>query len=248
MALSARPNAAHFALAELSRQRRRTGDGDGHGEKGEVEREMERERDTLCVSQNVDGFHVRAGHEAEGLALLHGSLSTVRCSGFDCSYVEEGNFSDPIVPALALPEGTGADISDANVPLRDVPTADLPHCPACKRNLLRPGVVWFGEALPTETVSKVERWMSDERGIDLLIVIGTSARVYPAAGYIAKARQRGARVAVVNTEEPDAAASMLQEGDWFFRGDAAVVVPVVLESVVGGALRKRGIGIGAGGE
>lgn len=243
MALAAQPNAAHFALAELSRRWSR-GDrsGNGNGEELEKAEKVNRDRDSLCVSQNVDGFHARAGHEAGGLALLHGSLSTVRCSGFECSYVEEGNFVDPIVPALALPEGTVTHISDANVPLEEVRTGDLPHCPRCKRNLLRPGVVWFGEALPTETVGRVERWMGDERGIDLLMVVGTSARVYPAAGYIQAARERGARVAVVNTEEPDSAASMLQEGDWFFRGDAAMIVPKILQSVVGESLRKGWIG------
>jgi len=75
--------------------------------------------------------------------------------------------------------------------------------------------------------------MSDKKGIDLLIVIGTSAQVYPAAGYIASARARGARVAVVNTERPDQEASRLEDGDWFFQGDAAVIVPKMLEPVTG---------------
>jgi len=75
--------------------------------------------------------------------------------------------------------------------------------------------------------------MSDKKGIDLLIVIGTSAQVYPAAGYIASARVKGARVAVVNTERPDQEASRLEEGDWFFQGDAAVIVPKMLEPITG---------------
>lgn len=75
--------------------------------------------------------------------------------------------------------------------------------------------------------------MSDKKGIDLLIVIGTSAQVYPAAGYIASARARGARVVVVNTERPDQEASRLEKGDWFFQGDAAQIVPKMLEPVIG---------------
>jgi len=126
-----------------------------------------------------------------------------------------------------------ADLSDAEVPLRDVDLADLPQCPKCKQSLLRPGVVWFGEALPAKTVTRVDDWMSDKRGIDLLMVIGTSAKVYPAAGYIAAARKKGARVAVINIESPDAEASRLHEGDWFFRGDASMVVPQILEAVIG---------------
>lgn len=213
----AAPNPAHYAIAELARRR----------------------QEALCVSQNVDGFHVRAKHPEESLALLHGSLSTVKCAddtaGVECDYVETGNFRDPIVPALQLPPDTDdqRDISDASVPLQEVKTEDLPQCPKCQQNLLRPGVVWFGESLPTDTLAKVEAWMADRRGIDLLIVVGTSASVYPAAGYIQNARRKGARVAVVNTETPDTAAGMLQKGDWFFRGDAGAIMPKILRGVVG---------------
>ena len=113
------------------------------------------------------------------------------------------------------------DISNAEVPLRDVPSEDLPHCPKCKTHLLRPGVVWFGEALPNGMLDRVDEWM--RHGVDLLLVIGTSAAVYPAAGYIQKARYHGARVAVINTESPSEGASQLQKGDWFFQGDAGLL-------------------------
>jgi len=100
-------------------------------------------------------------------------------------------------------------------------------------------VVWFGESLPSKTLRRVDDWMSDKKGIDLLIVIGTSAQVFPAAGYIASARAKGARVAVVNTERPDQEASRLEDGDWFFQGDAAVIVPRMLESVTGSVQAER---------
>lgn len=145
--------------------------------------------------------------------------------------MDQNNFTDPIVPALEVPEAT--DLSDAEVPMKHVDASDLPQCPKCKESLLRPGVVWFGESLPHKTLTKVDKWMSDDRGIDLIMVIGTSASVYPAAGYIMSARAQGAKVAVINIESPDAVASRLQEGDWFFRGDAGVVVPQILESVIG---------------
>lgn len=211
MALRAQPNKAHLALAELARHK----------------------PEFLTISQNVDGLSPRAKHPQANLELLHGSLSTVKCVNFDCDYVDHNNFTDPIVPALALPDGAGLDISDAGVPLREIEPQDLPHCPKCKTSLLRPGVVWFGEALPQDTLSRVEGWLSDKRGIDLLVVIGTSASVYPAAGYIMTARAKGARVAVVNTETPDTGAGMLQQGDWFFRGDAGTVVPRIFEGIIG---------------
>ena len=47
--------------------------------------------------------------------------------------------------------------------------------------LLRPGVVWFGEPLPENTLQEIDAWI-DQAKVDLMLVIGTTARVYPAAG------------------------------------------------------------------
>lgn len=55
-----------------------------------------------------------------------------------------------------------------------------PHC-ECGA-LLRPGVVWFGEALPEDAVARA---VATIRRADLLLVIGTSGVVYPAAGFVA---------------------------------------------------------------
>lgn len=201
----------------------------------------------------VLGLSPRAGHPQEKLQLLHGSLFEIKCSEFFCDYFEANNFTDPIVPALALPldesdptsnEARQAisnaihrkkelDISDENVPLPELRISDLPRCPKCKHGILRPGVVWFGEALPSKVLQNVDAFLSEPENIDLIMVIGTSARVYPAAGYVDLARAKGAKVAVVNLDFGDAPASGLQKGDWFFRGDAAKMVPEMLEGVVG---------------
>ena len=67
------------------------------------------------------------------------------------------------------------------------------------------------------------------------VVVGTSAQVYPAAGYIDQARHKGARVCVVNMDTNDAPASGWRDGDWLFQGDAATIVPKLLEPIsVGG--------------
>lgn len=75
----------------------------------------------------------------------------------------------------------------------------------------------------------------DKGPIDLMLVVGTTAVVYPAAGYIHAARVEGARVAVFNMEESEeeGAASNLKECDWFFRGDASRNIPEVLKEVIG---------------
>lgn len=180
------------------------------------------------------------------MQLLHGTLFDLRCTAFDCDYQERNNFTDPITPALADPTTKEAlsspfskshqelDVSDENVDLPAVAIKDLPHCPRCKTGLLRPGVVWFGESLPAKVLDTVNDFIAQSEKIDLILVIGTSARVHPAAGYISTARWKGARVAVVNTDEMDARRGGLDPGrDWFFRGDAGVIVPELLKAVTG---------------
>jgi len=225
MALKAKPNKAHYALAELAK--RRPG--------------------FWSLSQNVDGLSPRAGHPRSSLHLLHGSLFDIKCTGFYCNYFEQDNYVDPIVPALALPTDESdpttieartehakeLDIADENVALPELALRDLPHCPSCQKDLLRPGVVWFGERLPENTLQAIDGWINSAPTIDLILVIGTSAKVYPAAGYVDEARHKGARVAVINTDRNDVPASGLKKRDWFFQGDAAVILPELFKPVIG---------------
>lgn len=125
------------------------------------------------------------------------------------------------------------DISNADIDLPAVKIADLPKCPKCEKGLLRPGVVWFGESLPHKVLSTVDQFIAESEKIDLILVIGTSAKVYPAAGYVDRARAKGARVAVVNMDRGDAPASGVTDQDWFFQGDAAEIVPQLLKGVIG---------------
>ncbi|KAF6829436.1 NAD-dependent deacetylase sirtuin-5 [Colletotrichum plurivorum] len=108
---------------------------------------------------------------------------------------------------------------------------DLPKCPKCN-SLLRPGVVWFGEALPVDVVEEAEAIFNDPEPIDLCLTIGTSSRVWPATGYSDMARKKGARAAVVNLDAADAK-NVRPGRDWVFVGDAAVVLPELLRPVIG---------------
>ncbi|KAF1349823.1 NAD-dependent deacetylase-like protein sirtuin-5 [Delphinella strobiligena] len=228
MSLKAQPNKGHIALAELAKS------NDGF----------------MTLSQNVDGLSQRAGHPPEKLQLLHGSLFNVKCTSFYCNYHDQ-NFTDPIAPALRISydesdpttnkarhaleefEEKELDISNEDVELPTIKLSDLPKCPKCNKGLLRPGVVWFGESLPSKVISTVDQFITDSQNIDLILVIGTSARVYPAAGYVDRARAKGARVAVINMDRGDTPASGVSDQDWFFQGDAAEIVPRLLKDVVG---------------
>ncbi|KAK1761561.1 DHS-like NAD/FAD-binding domain-containing protein, partial [Echria macrotheca] len=103
--------------------------------------------------------------------------------------------------------------------------SELPQCPECKEHLLRPRVVWFGESLPEDIVADVDALFEEEK-IDLCLVIGTSSKVWPTAGFCDRARKLGAKVAWVNMRADDVKSP--REDDWIFLGDAAVVVPEIL--------------------
>lgn len=114
-----------------------------------------------------------------------------------------------------------------------IPVEDLPKCPKCKTGLLRPGVVWFGEGLPENTLREVNDWI-EEKPVDICLVIGTTATVYPAAGYVEEARSRGARIVVVNMDSDElGSASFLTKRDFFFEGDASKILPEILKPIIG---------------
>ncbi|MCZ6734502.1 MAG: NAD-dependent deacylase [Planctomycetota bacterium] len=94
-------------------------------------------------------------------------------------------------------------------------------CPKCP-DRLRPDVVWFGEMLPVNAWHQAQKACS---ACDLLLVIGTSAVVYPAAGLIGLARSAGAGIIIVNAEPTEAS----DLADIELLGKAGEIVPKLLE-------------------
>ncbi|KAK4179415.1 putative NAD-dependent deacetylase [Triangularia setosa] len=218
MALQAKPNPAHYALAELARKK----------------------SGFRCLSQNVDNLHVRAHHPPAQLSLLHGSLFSLRCSNSPtCKWTDPYNTADPLCPALSPASESNLDptkplpLLDPSKPLAEIPASELPHCPECKTGLVRPGVVWFGENLDEKMLDDIDAWI--ERGeVDMVLVIGTSSFVYPAAGYAERARTEGrTSVVSVNLEITGKDWGRMREGDFGFEGDAAVLLPELLGPVIG---------------
>lgn len=78
----------------------------------------------------------------------------------------------------------------------------LHNCPDCG-DYLRPSVVWFGEALPEAELLRAADAVQET---DLMLVVGTSAAVMPAARLIDIARENGADIVIVNTEQTATAA------------------------------------------
>lgn len=153
----------------------------------------------LTVTQNFDGLTKRANHPPQCLVNLHGDLFRVRCTNVKCGYVAN-NF-------------------DANLGTESVPT-----CPVCDSNL-RPAVVWFGESVSYTDIIKTNE-MIETHHIDLVLCLGISATVWPAAGYISEVVQRGGKVAIFNPESGDV------DCDWFFQGGSETWLPLALSGFV----------------
>ena len=148
------------------------------------------------VTQNVDDLHQRAGNT--GTLQLHGDILHDQWLDTCPRHARGGNVCDP-------------DWAQAGEP---------PACAECG-NLVRPGVVWFGEALPLRTLNAAEQAASN---CAVLLVVGTSGAVWPAAGLAGRARRHGAQVIIVNPADSEIDA----EAHRVLRGTAATVLPALL--------------------
>ena len=121
------------------------------------------------VTQNVDNLHERAG--SSSVIHLHGSLFAPRCTA--CH--RPGDF------APGLPDATLTEL-------------EPPRCQHCQ-GYIRPGVVWFGEAMPQDAFRQAEDLVDT---CDAMLVVGTSGVVWPAAELPINAHRLGKFVAEIN--------------------------------------------------
>jgi NAD-dependent deacetylase len=97
----------------------------------------------------------------------------------------------------------------------------VPRCASCGA-FLRPDVVWFEEALPGSALAAAE---DAARRCDVLLVIGTSAEVYPAAALPVLAHERGARVVEINPNPTPLSAI----ADCVLRGSAGLLLSALVD-------------------
>lgn len=121
------------------------------------------------ITQNVDGLHEKAG--TNNVIRFHGSIWEVFCWN--------GCKSSP--PRWTYEE----------VPLAGIP----PSCPYCG-GLIRPGVVWFGESIDPDILSRSIAAVD----CNIFMTIGTSSLIYPAAGLAEQAHRKGAYTVEINPE------------------------------------------------
>lgn len=102
----------------------------------------------------------------------------------------------------------------------------IPHCPACGA-MMRPGVVWFGEILPPEALERSHRACAN---CEVLLVVGTSSQVYPAAGLSDVARHNGATVIEINPE----ATPLTHAADLAIPAPSGQALPAIVDRLASG--------------
>ena len=137
----------------------------------------------FLITQNTDNLHRRSGIRPELLAELHGNGQLVRCLGCDRLYPrqEVGWNTDRWGPGYRTQR----------------PVAGQPSCPDCGGRLIS-SVVNFGDPLPERELVLAGQ---HARRCDLMLALGSSLMVEPAASLVGLALRSGARVILVNRGE-----------------------------------------------
>lgn len=145
------------------------------------------------ITQNVDDLHEAAG--SSHVIHLHGHINLNRCSA-NC-------------------QGSPTILGDAEIVWggEDEP----PRCPHCG-SPVRPDVVWFGEMLPFDQLDEAKQVSARA---DLMLVIGTSGVVMPAADMPALAKRAGAKIIEINPEKT----SITPIADLWLQGSSGEILP-----------------------
>jgi NAD-dependent deacetylase len=152
----------------------------------------------VVVTQNIDGLHQRAG--SSDVVELHGTMHR-----FACLYRRHEGF-------------TLDDFRDQE--------ERPPLCPECG-DLIRPDVVWFGEALPEDALRRAQLLAGR---CDAMLVVGTSGVVFPAAALPLQASEAGAVVIDVNPEP----GALTGKAMIYLKGRGGDILPRLVEE-----LRRR---------
>lgn len=125
------------------------------------------------ITQNIDGLHLDAGADPERVIELHGNTRTIRCTS--CGRVYPIEQFIPLIPALAEP----------------------PRCEVCD-GILKSGTVSFGEPMPQREM-RLALAIAQQSAV--MLVVGSTLLVNPAARVPAVAQERGAYLAIINIGE-----------------------------------------------
>jgi len=169
----AKPNKAHYALAELEKLKLLK----------------------AIITQNIDNLHQEAG--SSNVIDYHGNTKNLVCMSCHSEY----------------------DVSDFSLAEKKIPC-----CGSCGR-ILKPSVIFFGENIPQQAMYSSQRYAENA---DVVLVIGTSAIVYPAAGIPRTAKINGAIIIEFNLERTELTSGLT---DIFIQGSAGRTLPELLKYI-----------------
>jgi NAD-dependent deacetylase len=124
------------------------------------------------ITQNIDGLHQRAGNSPDRVIEVHGTMREVIC--MSCSW--RGPMQDTLDRVRAGEED--------------------PPCPRCG-GILKSATISFGQPLVTSVINRAFRMAAEA---DVLLAIGSTLQVYPIAAVVPEAKNRGARIVIINAE------------------------------------------------
>jgi NAD-dependent deacetylase len=128
---------------------------------------------TAVITQNIDGLHQVSGVPADRVIELHGNSTYAKCLECD-TRMEIG----PILQNFARDE-------------------IMPECPSCGSEYVKTATISFGQSMPEAEMRRAEIATNN---CDLMIAIGSSLQVYPAAGFPIMAKRVGAKLSILNRE------------------------------------------------
>ena len=148
------------------------------------------------VTQNIDGLHQKAGTDPDRVIEVHGTVWWTRC--WDC------DDRRPMAEALDRVRAGETD----------------PPCVVCG-GILKSDTISFGQALVPEVIERAMR-VSDE--CDVLLAVGSTLSVFPAANCVPRAKAAGATVLIVNGDET----AMDRYADWLLTGQIGDILPALV--------------------
>ena len=129
-------------------------------------------RATAVITQNVDNLHQDSGVDDDAVIELHGNASFAKCLSCETRY----------------------ELADLEAQFRSVGRVE--PCGRCG-GIVKSATISFGQAMPEREMARAQEQTEQ---CDLMIVLGSSLQVYPAAGFPEYAKRLGARLAIVNRE------------------------------------------------
>ena len=197
----ARPNAGHEAIAQMQHL----------GPKVTV------------ITQNIDNLHHLAG--SSDVVELHGNLFRLKAF-VDQDEMFAGDRSPiicPVCDGYALFDECDPFAGKEDLAAISLAAGPIPRCPCCGA-LLRPDIVWFGEHLDPNVLE--DAWLAADV-CDVLICVGSSLQVEPAASIPWRAHHRGVLVIEINPSQTE----LSKLADESIVGKAATVLPGLIQAI-----------------